>query len=183
MNRFKSYWILLIAFAGLAATATASGATKAEINAKADAALVTFNEKIKGGDSVLKTAKGYLIFPSVIKAGFGVGFDTGDGVLRVGGKTVAYYNTSSASLGLQIGVQERSEIIAFMDADALKKFQASKGWKAGVDASVALVTVGAGGEVDTSMLNKPVVGFIFGTTGLMYNLSFEGSKITKIKPK
>ncbi len=67
-----------------------------------------------------------------------------------------------------------------MTADALGKFRDSEGWKAGVDGSVALATLGAGGSLDTDTANKPIIGFIFSGKGLMYNLTFEGSKITKI---
>jgi len=54
------------------------------------------------------------------------------------------------------------------------------GWKAGVDGSVALITVGAGGDIDTNTVKDPIIGFIFSNKGLMYNLTFEGSKITRI---
>lgn len=123
------------------------GATAAELNANADAALVSFQERVKGSASVLKTAKGVLVFRSVVKAGLGVGGEYGEGVLRVGGTTVDYYNTAWASFGLQIGVQEKTIILAFMDEGALNGFRDSKGWQVGVDGSVALIQVGAGGEI------------------------------------
>ena len=55
------------------------------------------------------------------------------------------------------------------------------GWKVGVDGSVALITLGAGGAVDTNQINKPVIGFILDEKGLMYNLTLEGSKISRIR--
>ena len=83
-----------------------------------------------------------LVFPAVFKAGIGLGGEYGEGALRVKGKTVDYYSTAAASLGLQLGAQKKAIIILFMQKEALEKFQNSSGWKAGVDASVALVTVG-----------------------------------------
>ena len=68
-----------------------------------------------------------------------------------------------------------------MQQEALKKFRASSGWEAGVDGSVALIKVGAGGSIDTIKINDPIVGFVFGQKGLMYNLTLEGSKFTKLK--
>jgi lipid-binding SYLF domain-containing protein len=53
-------------------------------------------------------------------------------------------------------------ILVFMQEAALKDFRASSGWEVGVDGSVALVTVGAGGSVDTTNIKDPVVGFVFG---------------------
>ena len=90
---------------------------------------------------------------------------------------------SAFKSGLQAGGQMKTIVVVFLQADALKKFQESEGWKAGVDGSVALVTLGAGGAVDTTNLKDPIVGFIFGQKGLMYNLTFEGSKFTKLKKK
>jgi lipid-binding SYLF domain-containing protein len=126
-----------------------------------------------------KTA-GMLVFPSVVKAGFWVGGEYGEGALDVGHKTVGYYNIISASFGLQAGVQEKSVVLMFMTSEALAKFRESDGWKAGVDGSVALVTLGAGKDFDTETLQKPIVGFVFNNKGLMANLTLEGSKISQI---
>lgn len=68
-----------------------------------------------------------------------------------------------------------------MNAKALDGFRNSRGWQAGVDGSVALATLGAGGEISTETVKEPIIGFIFSNKGLMYNLTFEGSKITKIE--
>lgn len=155
--------------------------TAAEINASADATLDRFYHEVAGGEKMVQDAKGVLVFPSVIKAGIGIGGEYGEGALRIKGKTVDYYSTAAASLGLQLGAQKKSIVILFMQDYALSQFRASSGWKAGVDASVAVVTVGAGGAMDTSKLNEPILGFIIGQKGLMYNLTLEGAKFTKIQ--
>jgi lipid-binding SYLF domain-containing protein len=116
----------------------------------------------------------------VIKAGLGIGGEYGEGALRVHGRSVGYYNTISASIGLQIGAQSRVELILFMTDEALERFQRSDGWEVGVDGSVALVSIGVAGEIDTNTVSEPVIGFIFGEQGLMANLSLEGAKISKL---
>ena len=151
-----------------------------EIDVRVDTALERFNNDIKGGKEFLKTAKGVLVFPSVIKAGIGIGGEYGEGALRINGKTVDYYSTAAASIGFQLGAQSKTVIVVFMQDDALKKFRASSGWEAGVDGSVALIELGAGGSIDTTNIKRPIVGFVFGNKGLMYNLTLEGSKYTKI---
>jgi len=93
---------------------------------------------------------------------------------------VAYYRTTSGSVGLQLGAQAKSIVIAFMTREALDKFRKSEGWKVGVDGSVALVDIGVGKTIDSQNVKDPVVGFIFGSKGLMYNLTLEGSKFTKL---
>ncbi|MCB2097622.1 MAG: hypothetical protein KDE05_08325 [Parvularculaceae bacterium] len=176
MNR-----IVLAVFAALlAVTGAADAASKSKIDRRADKALAEFRDTIGGADSVLAKSAGVLIFPSVKKAGIGIGGEYGEGALRIGGKTVAYYNTAAASIGFQLGAQARRQIICFLDPKALEKFRASEGWEIGVDASVAVITLDAGGAIDTTTLEQPVVAFVFDGTGLMYNLTLEGSKISRI---
>ena len=162
-----------------ASTDQAIGASK-EIDTSVDVALELFKKDIKGGDEFLNSAKGVLIFPNVIKAGFVVGGSYGEGALRIGGKTVDYYSTASASFGFLAGAQSARVIIIFMQDDALKKFRESKGWEAGVDGSVTLINIGASGTIDTTTIKDPIVGFVFGNKGLMADLSLAGSKYTKI---
>ena len=97
-----------------------------------------------------------------MKAGFGIGGEYGEGALRVRGQTVGFYNSISASFGFQLGVQERSVIILFMTDEALNQFRNTAGWKVGVDGSVAVVTVGAGGSIDTlpGDLERAVADFV-----------------------
>ena len=152
-----------------------------EIDAGADETLIRFYDHVRDGKKIVQQAKGVLIFPGVFKAGIGIGGEYGEGALRIKGKTVDYYNTAAASIGFQLGAEKKSIIVLFMQDHALEHFRDSSGWKAGVDASIAVVTVGAGGAMDTSKLNQPILAFIFGQKGLMYNLTLEGAKFTKLK--
>jgi lipid-binding SYLF domain-containing protein len=168
-------WALALLFA-----TNAWAASREEIDAEVRQAVKEFYNHTSAGKELSQKAAGMLVFPSVVKAGIGVGGEYGEGSLLIGGKPAAYYNIASASIGFQLGAQARSMIVLFMTENALSKFRASEGWKAGVDGSVALATLGAGGSIDTETAKKPIIGFIFSNKGLMYNLTFEGSKITKI---
>ena len=99
---------------------------------------------------------------------------------RVDGETVDFFRITSGSLGLQAGAQARSIVIVFMTEKSLNDFRNSEGWKVGIDGSVALVDLGAGKTIDSKNIKDPVVGFIFGSKGLMYNLTLEGTKIHKL---
>ncbi len=177
----KAFCIAMIAaLALLAGNASGRAADAREINAEVNATLDRFYRQIPGAREVSARATGVLVFPTIIKAGFGVGGEYGEGAMRVGGKTVGYYNTISASFGFQLGAQARSVIIMFMTPEALAGFRRVDGWKVGVDGSVAIIVVGAGGSIDTEKVTSPVVGFILDPKGLMYNLTLEGSKITRI---
>jgi lipid-binding SYLF domain-containing protein len=154
--------------------------SKQEIEAYADESMVQFYAHSKAGEQLAKQAKGILIFPRVYKAGLLVGGEYGEGLLKVNGTSVGYYNITAGSLGLQAGAQRKSEIIMFMTEESLEDFRSSKGWEVGVDGSVAVVKLGAGGKLDSNTVKQPIIGFIFSNTGLMLNLTLEGSKITKI---
>lgn len=159
----------------------ANAASKVEIDAGVKATLTIFYAQVKSGRELARKAEGMLVFPEVYKGGIVIGGEYGEGALVIKGKTKGYYSTAAASIGLQLGGQIKSQIILFMTKQALKKFRESDGWKAGVDGSIAVINLSAGENVDTDTVRDPIIGFIFSNKGLMYNLTFEGAKITKIK--
>lgn len=159
---------------------TGNAASGREIDADVDATLSRFHYKVRGSQDLVHRAAGVLVFPSIVKAGMGIGGEYGEGALRIGGRTAAYFNTVSASVGFQLGVQARSVIILFMTEESLRAFRRKNGWKVGVDGSVALITLGAGGAIDSNQIRQPVIGFVLDNKGLMYNLTLEGSKISRI---
>ena len=175
------FFAVLIASLNLSFSSAVNAASAEEINIGVVETMKRFKTDISGGQEFLNKAKGILIFPTIYKAGFGIGGEYGEGVLQVAGKTIAYYNTAAASIGFQIGAQSKSVVIIFMTNDALKHFQSSKGWKAGVDGSVAVIEWGVGEDINTIDIEDPIVGFVFSNKGLMYNLTLEGSKFTKIE--
>ena len=157
-------------------------ASAAAIEADANETLHSFVRQVAGARELANKAAGILVFPSVIKAGIGFGGEYGEGILLNQQRVVGYYNLVSASFGFQLGVQQRSIIIMFMTQDALAGFDQRAGWKIGVDGSLTIITVGVGGAIDSEQVVSPVIGFILDQKGLMYNLTLEGSKISRINP-
>ena len=155
----------LIAFAAIALVAPRAEASAAKINADVRASLDQFFRQTPGARELANNAAGVLVFPTVVKAGFGIGGEYGEGALLVGGRP-----------------QARTVIIMFMKPSALAGFNRTAGWKVGVDGSVTLITLGAGASIDTNQITSPVIGFVLDPTGLMYNLTLEGSKISRINP-
>jgi lipid-binding SYLF domain-containing protein len=181
MRLSRAGWLFLIAIhAIIIAPSRGQAATAAEINAEANATLHSFVRQTGGARQLANDAAGILVFPSVVKAGIGFGGEYGEGVLLTRGQIAGYYNLISASFGFQLGVQVRSVIIMFMTNEALAAFDSRAGWRVGIDGSVAIITVGVGGSIDTDVITSPVIGFILDQKGLMYNLTLEGSKITRI---
>jgi len=173
---------LFVATAIVAEPPKSEAASAAKINADANATLHSFVAQVAGARELANKAAGILVFPSVVKAGIGFGGEYGEGVMLNQQKVDGYYNLISASFGFQLGVQQRSVIIMFMTRDALDQFNRTAGWKVGVDGSVAIITVGVGGSIDTNQVTSPVIGFVIDQKGLMYNLTLEGSKISRINP-
>lgn len=178
--RLRNTLIALASLAALVPVLPAGAASKEEINAEVREAIQNFYKHTSAGKELSEKAAGMLVFPSIFKAGIGIGGEYGEGALLVKGTTAGYYNIGAASIGFQLGAQVRSVVILFMTGEALSDFRAAKGWQAGVDGSVAIATLGAGGAIDTETAKKPIIGFIFSNKGLMYNLTIEGSKITRI---
>jgi lipid-binding SYLF domain-containing protein len=175
----RSLWLgLASTLAVSVGSAPSEAASASEIDAGVEETLNRFYRQVDGAPELAGRAAAVLVFPTVIKAGFGIGGEYGEGALLVRGRTAAYYNTVTATIGFQLGAQARSMVILFMTGDALASFRRVDGWKVGVDGSVAIITVSAAGSLDTNLF--PVVGFILDAKGLMYNLTLEGSKISRI---
>jgi lipid-binding SYLF domain-containing protein len=151
-----------------------------EIDVSVDVALKRFYADVSGAKQFGKVAQGLLVIPNVIKAGFIIGGEYGEGALRVDGETVDFYNIVAGSFGLQIGAEKKDIVIAFMTEDALLGFRNSTGWEAGVDGNIAIINIGGGERVDTNTVKDPIVAFVFDVKGLMADISLKGAKFTKL---
>jgi lipid-binding SYLF domain-containing protein len=178
--RWLARILLLIPVISVFLSSNSPAKTAKEIDASVDVAIERFYKQVKGAKEFVKTSKGMLVMPNVVKGAFIVGGEYGEGALRIGRKTVDYYNTVSGSIGFQIGGQSKDIILLFMTDEALNQFRASKGWEAGIDGNVALISVGAGERADTTTLKDPIVGFVFDAKGLIADISLKGAKFTKL---
>ena len=162
-------------------TAAGSNATKRDsIDAGVDSALSKLYAQVPNSRATVARARGVLVFPSIVSAGFVVGGSYGQGALREGSRVTGYYSAAAGSVGLLAGADSKAVYILFMTQDALNRFKTSNGWTAGADASVTLITVGASANVDTLVIKEPVLGYVLSNGGLMANLSLEGTKFTKL---
>ena len=153
-----------------------------KLDSKSRAALERLYAVAPQTRGVLARAHGVLVFPAIYKAGIGIGAEMGKGVLYRGGARSGFYRLASGSIGLQLGAQKRVQVIAFMTPESLQRFINSEGFKVGVDGSVVIADLGASGKVDSASFNKPIIGFVLGERGLMYNISLEGARIWRFVP-
>ncbi|MEA3120286.1 MAG: hypothetical protein QOI13_3556 [Paraburkholderia sp.] len=176
-----------LSLSGCTTTSLSSGSTpeanagrRQSIDSDVSSTLARLYGTVHGSRELVANARGLLVFPSVLSAGFWFGGQYGQGALRVGGQTSGYYSMAGASFGLQIGAQSKAIVMLFMVQEALDKFTDSLGWAAGVDATVAVLKVGANGNVDTSTALSPIEAFVLTNAGLMAGVSLEGTKISRL---
>ena len=174
--------VLALATIAVAPPRPLEAAGAAVIDQEVDAALVALYANTPRAQELGERAKGVLVFPNIVKAGFLVGAQYGDGALRVQGRTVGYYNTVAASYGFQAGVQAFSDALFFMTDGALRYLQESEGWELGTGPSIVVLDEGMAQSLSTTTLRDDVYAFIFHQEGLMAGVGLQGSKITKIHP-
>lgn len=164
---------------------TGSGSLSSQSRRELDAGyrntLARLFETAHGSSELVSKARGVLVFPRVISAGLVVGGQYGEGELRVGGVVDGYYKIAAGSVGLQAGAQTTSLVFVFMTQDALDRFRAGRGWAGGIDASVAVMKLGANASIDANAARAPTAAFVMTGSGLMANLSLEGTKVTRVE--
>ena len=171
---------LLLLLATLSLVLPVHGADPAEIAARSEQALADLRGHVSGASALLDDAAGVLVFPDVVKVGFGGGDEYGEGCLLVDGSPVAYYATAGAAFGLPLGGGTKSEVVLFMDVDTLQAFRAGSDWQVGSDGQVAMVRVAAGGDIAGATAGEPVLAFIFTEQGLAGRLDLDGARFTRL---
>jgi lipid-binding SYLF domain-containing protein len=162
--------------------AAALAASAREIDRSATQTLTTLYKRSPGAKALADKAVAVLVFPSIVKGGFIIAGQFGDGALRKGGKTVAYYRSLAASYGFQAGVQSFGYVLFFMDQASVQYLDNSAGWELGTGPSLVVLDTGFAKSFSTTTLQKGVYALIFNQKGLMGGVGIQGSKITKINP-
>jgi lipid-binding SYLF domain-containing protein len=140
------------------------------------------------------TAYGYAVYPTIGKAGLGIGGAHGKGKVYVGGKPVGTSKMTQLSFGWQAGAQGYSLMIFFEDKRAFDEFT-SGNFEFGAQASAVAITAGAsagagtggggvgasGGKKDATTAGKYTKGlapFTIIKGGLMYEAAINGAKFS-----
>jgi lipid-binding SYLF domain-containing protein len=183
MNRFihRHFLVMTIAAALVSATSPAHAATAEDIDQSSAQALEKLCKANPVAATLSQKAKAVLIFPNIIKAGLLFGGSYGEGALLQGQKPAGYYNSVSASWGVQAGAQSYSYAVFLMTDKAQKYLHDSRGWEIGVGPTVVIVDEGVAKNLSSSTLKEDAYAFIFGQQGLMAGVSIEGTKISAIQ--
>ena len=175
--------VLSLVSAGCTTTSSASAdpaAQRQAIDSATDSALSRLYAQQPGTRELITSARGVLVFPNVVTAGFIIGGGGGQGVLRKAGKTSGYYRMTEASAGLLAGAQSQAVFILFMTEEALQRFEASRGWTVGADASISMINVGANAQITTQTVRQEIIGFVMTNAGLMGNISLNGNRVARL---
>jgi len=169
--------VFAIAFVGADQAVAASAA---EIDRNVQKALQKLYAKSAPARDMGQTAKAILVFPDIVKGGFIVGGQYGEGALIKDGKIAGYYNSVSASYGLQAGVQKYGYVLFLMSDSSLRFLDRSDGWELGMAPNIVVVDVGAAGGISTTTAKSDMYAFFFDQKGLMAGIGLQGTKITRI---
>ena len=183
MKHIPLFTAVFMAFCVLALQpGSARADSAAEISRSARTALKTLYSINPAARAVGEKAVAVLVFPRIIKGGFMVGGQVGNGALFINGKTAGYYNTVAASYGFQAGLQKFSYAMFFMNRQALGYLNKSGGWEVGSAPSLVVVDTGVARSLSTTTLQNGIYVFFFGQKGLMGGISLQGTKITRYTP-
>jgi len=178
----RAFMVAVALSMSLIATGANAASAAQTLDTDSRAALNSLYSHSPGAKALGAKARGILVFPNVTKAGLIVGGQGGDGTLMIGGKTVGYYNTSAASIGLQAGAQTFGYVLFFMSDSVLNEFQKNPKFEIGVGPTIVVVDAGAAKDINTLTAKSDVYAMIFHQRGLMAGIGLQGSKISKINP-
>lgn len=171
---------------GIPAAGPAQAANRTVIDNRVRMALDQMYAQLPETRDLASRARAMLVMPSVVKGGFILGGAYGEGALlsgggqNAGGPAAGYYSVASASVGLQLGVQSSHHVLFFMTDDALERFRRADGWEVGADAEVTVPDNGLTLQLNSTLVNKPIIGIVFGQDGFLLGASLEGAKYSAI---
>ncbi len=172
--------ILVLASLVLSLARPALAKDAADIEADARAALVDLYIAAPAAKALSEKSVAVLVFPSIIKAGFIVGGQYGEGVLFKNDEAAGFYNSVAGSYGLQAGAQKFGYALFFMTDSSARYLDKSEGWEIGTGPSIVLVDEGMARSMTTTTLKGDIYAFTFDQKGLMAGLGIQGTKVTRI---
>lgn len=143
-----------------------------EYDAKSQEAIAQFKKNDPSVERFFDAAAGYVVIPTVGKAGMGIGGARGKGILYENGEPTAVVTLTQLSFGFQWGGQAYSEFIFFEDAATLENFKRGN-FELNAQASAVAVTAGASAD---AAFNGGMAIFTQAKGGLMYEAAVGGQK-------
>lgn len=166
--------------AAVGASCSTTEESRVSLDARARVALSALEAQVPAARSVAESSRAYLIFPGVTQGSFVFGGQFGQGVLYKDGKPAGFYSLTGGSFGLQAGAQTFSQGYFFTTDQALQTFQSMNGFQLGVGVDFAVASVGTRGEISSTTLQKPIIVFVWGQSGLVAGVNVAGQTINRL---
>jgi len=176
-----SVLVVVVASTAFVSSKAAIAVESSMVDRETEAALKVLYDTTPAARELADKARGILVFPNIVRAGFLFGAQYGDGELIKDGRPAGYYNITAVSYGLQAGIQAFGYVMFLMTDSAMSYLDRSGGWEIGVGPTVAIVDAGMAKTLTTSTLQSDIYGFVFGQKGLMVGVGVQGSKITRVE--
>jgi lipid-binding SYLF domain-containing protein len=160
MQSQRLYIFLTVVLLIVASPLSGMAESAREMRRSASQALTSLYSSTPASRALGEQAAGVLVFPEILKGGFIVAAQYGNGVLFKKGKAVGYYNTTSGSFGFQAGVQSFGYALFFMTQEDLTYLERSGGWEIGVGPSITIVDVGLAGSLYNNHAQRCVCLFL-----------------------
>ena len=161
----------------------AANASASKIAADSRRALNNLYAQNKAARKLGRTASGILVFPEIVKGGFVIGAEGGNGALfNSSGGVTAYYQTAAATYGFEAGVEKYGYALFLMSPAEVRNLSEAAGWEVGSSPGFVVVNTGMVATLSTRTVDKGTYAFVFDQKGLMGGISLKGSKITRIHP-
>ncbi len=175
--------LLVLALAGgaLISPNQSAAATAAELNRDVRVALQNLYLKSAAAKSLDEQAKAVLVFPGIVKGGFLVGGQVGEGACLQYGQVTGYYRTVQLSYGYQAGMQKYGYALFLMTDSGIKWINRTGGWEIGAGPSITIADAGVAKSFTTTTLQSEIYAFFFNQKGLFGGVGLQGTKITRIE--
>jgi len=136
--------------------------------------------KIRQPPTCKSKALAILVFPKVVKAGFVLGAQGGEGILFEHGRVNGRYRTVAARMGCKQAFKSTVTPFFLMNQKAVDWVNNTRGWEIGMGPSVVIVGKGMARSFSTDTLHSGIYAFTFDQRGLMAGLGLQGSKTMRI---
>ncbi|HJN24525.1 MAG TPA: lipid-binding SYLF domain-containing protein [Rhodospirillales bacterium] len=189
MKKYPFFTALLVIVFGLSACAEMHRDKRSTANDLVNQATETVQRfksmpDLKKFANYMPNARGIVVLPSVIKGGFLLGGEGGNGVLLAktdngSWSSPAFYALGAASFGIQMGLQDTEIILVLRSDEAVTAILEHQG-KLGADAGLTLGTIGKGVEISTTAnIGVDILAFANSKIGLFGGAALEGAVLVR----
>lgn len=136
--------------------------------------LVTANQTSSFTTSIFRQSVAQVIFPKIVKAGFILGANYGEGFLVRDGDVVARIDLAGGNLGIQAGVQSYSQVTYILSEERYRDLLSKNRLSLSGSMSLAISEQIQNAVMTTDAIKGDLYTVQFNETGTLFGASLEG---------